>query len=74
MWYNPYGEQWSSDTKHCRSYFYFQHRSVPFELNMNIIIVPLVAYSVLQHCFIIFWFAFAISLYLPLYMCIFSLF
>lgn len=70
MWYNPCGKQQSSDTKQCRSYYYFQYRSVPFELNMNII-MPLVTYSVLQHFFILFWLACAISLYLPLYMSIF---
>lgn len=47
MWYSPCGNQ-SSDTKHYRSYYYFKHTSVPFELNINII-MPLVSHSVLRH-------------------------
>lgn len=72
MWYNPCGNQ-SSDTKHYRSYYYFKHTSVPFELNINII-MPLVSHSVLQHFFILFWLACSIALLLSLYMCPFFYF
>lgn len=71
MWYNPCGKWQPSDTKQGRSFCYFQHRSVPFELNMNIV-VPLVAYSVLQHLFILFWLVCVISLYIAIiYVCFF---
>lgn len=50
MWSDPCGKQQSSDIKQCRSYCYFQHRSLPFELKVNIT-MPLVARSVLQHFF-----------------------
>lgn len=72
MWSDPCGKQQSSDIKQCRSYCYFQHRSLPFELKVNIT-MPLVARSVLQHFFILFLLACAVSLYLPLYMYVFSI-
>lgn len=68
MWYNPCGNQ-SSDTKQYRSYYYFKHRSVPFELNINII-MPLVNHSVLQR-FLFYSGLLVLFLYSYHYICVF---